>query len=434
MWRSMLCAIGLLLIPSQAWAFPVRSDDFSQRSIDTKIKYLPPVPVVAPAATPVPAVVNTPKPAPVVIPSNTERLESPQPPLTRGAILEIPSIAPKPTPVVIPAAVVKPVPAVVDVPKPVLPVVPVSTVAPIAAPKPAIVVPPLPALPTANKSIPLPPPPPPVQRGNDLDKSDSGDNPLGAVPDIDKILKTRMTADMWVLMYSPLPCLDLSLECVQNLQQQGIQNSILIRELDNKIQDINIKVEEAKSNNKKAIELSVFEPAVQVFLRNDVVVDGDGKARRVGPFEKIGQLFTNPSSIVGDLLVAVGIPLLRSAYGGDETRQNRAIQISDLTIKVAELERGKVELANKIREKIQMMVLDFDTAAKEFQAEQAIVTSQVKSFKVYTITYASGDGDTDTYLRRKENLERSKLKLFKDWAKLRGQISLMKNMVNPREI
>jgi hypothetical protein len=414
MWRSMLCAIGLLLCPSQAWAFPVRSDDFSQRSIDTKIKYLPPAAGVVPVV-PVPAIVNTPKPVPAVIPSASPKPESPQPPLVRGAMPEIPSIAPKPMPVGTPA------PTVVEVPKPVVPVTPTPTIAPTPTVKPALVLPP------------PPPPPPMVQRGNDLDKSDRSDNPLEAPGDIDKILKTRMTADMWVLMYSPLPCLDLSLECVQNLQQQGIQNSILIRELDNKIQDINIKVEEAKSNNKKAIELSVFEPAVQVFLRNDVVVDGDGKARRVGPFEKIGQLFSNPSSIVGDLLVAVGIPLLRSAYGGDETRQNRAIQISDLTIKVAELERGKVELANKIREKIQMMVLDFDTAAKEFQAEQAIVTSQVKSFKVYTITYASGDGDTDTYLRRKENLERSKLKLFKDWAKLRGQISLMKNMVNPRE-
>jgi hypothetical protein len=151
-------------------------------------------------------------------------------------------------------------------------------------------------------------------------------------------------------------------------------------------------------------------------------------------FRGFVQKTPNPGSLINDLLGAVGIPILRGAYGGSDAQQSRAIQIGDLTIKVAEMERGKIDLANRIRDKIQQLVLEFDTAAREFQAEQSIVRSEVKSFKIYSITYAAGDGDTNTYLHRKEQLERAKLKVFKDWARLRAQIANLKNMVVPREV
>jgi hypothetical protein len=35
---------------------------------------------------------------------------------------------------------------------------------------------------------------------------------------------------------------------------------------------------------------------------------------------------------VNDLLSAIGIPLLRGSYGGNDAQQSRAIQISDLVI------------------------------------------------------------------------------------------------------
>jgi hypothetical protein len=278
----------------------------------------------------------------------------------------------------------------------------------------------------------IPPPPPPPPKSTTA-ATEAPNNPLGEPQDIDKILNTTMTADQWVLMYQPLDCLDTSLECVQKLQQQSIENSQLIRELNAKIQEVNTRIEEARVNNKKSIELAIFEPALQVFLRKDTVFE-NGQTRTVGFFERLGRLFTNPTSVLDDLFAASGTAVLRGAYGGNDAQQSRAIQISDLTVKVAEMERGKVEIANRIRDKIQDLVLAFDVAAREFQAEQAIVRMEVKSFKIYTVTYAAGDGNTDTYLRRKEQLERSKLKVFKDWAKLRAQIVNLKNMVIPKEV
>ena len=234
-------------------------------------------------------------------------------------------------------------------------------------------------------------------------------------------------------MYQPLSCLDTSLECVQALQNEAVQNSPIVKGIETKIQEINTRIEEAKTNNQKSIQLSIFEPGLQALLRRETVVE-NGQTRTIGFFERIGQIFTNPSSVFNELLGAVGIPILRSAYGGSDAQQSKAIAISDLTVKVAEIERAKIEVATKTKEKIQQLVLEFDAAAREFQAEQAIVVSQKRSFKIYSVTYAAGDGDTNTYLLRKEQLEKSKLQVFKNWAKLRAQISHLKNIVLAKEV
>jgi hypothetical protein len=280
-------------------------------------------------------------------------------------------------------------------------------------------------IPTSKTSIPLLP-------SSATAKTEPPNNPLAEPQDLDKLLDTTMTNDRWLLMYQPLDCLDTSLDCVQKLQKRAIENSSVIRELNLRIQEVRSKIAEAKTNNRKSIELSLFEPALQVFLQKETIVE-NGQSRTVGFFERIGQIFTNPGALLGDLFTASAIPIFRNLQGGSDAQQSRAIQISDLMVKVAEMERGKTEAASKTREKIQDLVLAFDVAAREFQAEQAIVRVETKSFKIYTLTYAAGDGDTNTYLHRKEQLERSKLKVFKDWAKLKAQIVHLKNLVLPRD-
>jgi hypothetical protein len=241
-----------------------------------------------------------------------------------------------------------------------------------------------------------------------------------------------MTQEQWALMYAPLDCLDTSLECVQKLQNDAVQNSTSIKKLEEKIKEINTKIEEARTNNKKSIDLSVFEPGLTALLKKETITE-NGQSRTIGFFERMGRLFTNPGSVLDDLLVAVGVPILKSHYGGTDANQTKSIAITELAVKVAEMERGKAEVISKAKEKIQQLVLDFDTAAREFQAEQSIVRSEIKSFKIYAITYAAGDGDTNTYLNRKEQLERAKLKVFKDWAKLRAQIANLKNLIIAKE-
>jgi hypothetical protein len=241
-----------------------------------------------------------------------------------------------------------------------------------------------------------------------------------------------MTTDQWALMYAPLSCLDTSLDCVQRLQNDAVQNSVSLKKLEAKIQEINTQIQTAQTNNQKSIQLSIFEPGLQALLKKETITE-NGQTRTIGFFERVGRLFSNPFSVLDDLLLAVGVPILKSNFGGSDAQQSKTIAISELTVKVAEMERGKLEIVNKAKEKIQQLVLDFDTAAREFQAEQAIVRSETKTFKIYAITYAAGDGDTHIYLTRKEQLERAKLKVFKDWAKLRAQISNLKNLIIAKE-
>ena len=233
-------------------------------------------------------------------------------------------------------------------------------------------------------------------------------------------------------MYSPLSCLDVTPDCIAKLQQEAVQNSSVIKELEAKFATVNEKIEEAQTNNKKSIDLSIFEPALQVFLKQETVVQ-NGQIRQVGFIERVGQIFTNPAPLLNDLLGAIGIPILRGSYGGNDAQQGRAIQISDLTVKVAEMERIKTEVGAKTREKIQQLILEFDVLAREFQAEQAIATSESKSFKLYSVTYAAGDGDTNIYLNRKGQLDKTKLQVFKYWARVRGQITAIKTVVMPRD-
>ncbi len=169
-----------------------------------------------------------------------------------------------------------------------------------------------------------------------------------------------------------------------------------------------------------------------MFLKQDTVIE-NGQSRKMGFIERVGQIFTNPGGLLNDLLGAIGIPLLKGAFGGNDAAQSRAIQISDLTVKVAEIERIKTEIGAKTREKVQQLMLEFDVLAREFQAEQAIAQTETKSLKLYAVTYAAGDGDTKTYLTRKGQLDRTKLQVFKNWARVRGQITAIKTVVVPRD-
>lgn len=234
------------------------------------------------------------------------------------------------TPVLIPSATSVPPPPTV-LPSPTLPV-PQSSSIPIS---------------TATTTKIIPPPPPSTTQKQIEERN----NPLSAPQDIDKILKMRMNEEQWVLMYQPLSCLDISPDCVQKLQLEAVQNSPVIKELETKIQEINSQIENAKTNNKKSIDLAIFEPGLQLFLKKETVVE-NGQTRTIGFLERIGQVFTNPGVVLNDLLATIGIPLLRGAYGGNDAQQSRSIQIGDLTVKVAEMERGKVEIANKTKEKI----------------------------------------------------------------------------------
>lgn len=230
-------------------------------------------------------------------------------------------------------------------------------------------------------------------------------------------------------MKGKLPCVDTSVACVEQLQQLAIANSPALKELDNKIQDINNKIEEAKARNQKAIQLSVFEPAVQAFLSIEKVPTSNGQTRERGFLDKLLGIFTNPVPSLNNILSLVGIPLLKATTGGNDQAQQRAIAISDLQVKVAELQRGRTDIALKLKETVQLQVLDFDTAAREFQIAQVIAQRESVRMQLIEVGYRFGEGNTEGYLGQMSAMDGKKAATLRSWTQMRSRLERIKLLV-----
>lgn len=72
-------------------------------------------------------------------------------------------------------------------------------------------------------------------------------------PNIDKLIQTQFTDDMWRIMRGGLPCLETSSNCLQQLQERAVGQSPLLKEIDARIAEANQRVEEAKQRNQKVL-------------------------------------------------------------------------------------------------------------------------------------------------------------------------------------
>ncbi len=249
-------------------------------------------------------------------------------------------------------------------------------------------------------------------------------------PDIDKLLQQQFNDDMWRIMKGGLPCLETSAICLQQLQEYAVTHSPLLQEIDSKISVVNERIEEAKARNQTAINLSIFEPGLQVFLRQETVTDPKtNQSKQIGFIQRIGQLFTSPVPILNELFTAIGIPLLKGASGGNDAQRQAAIAISDLQVKVAQMQRDRAELANVIREKVALSLVKFDEARTDFQTSQVVSTRSSQQFQVFEIRYIRGGSDTETYLAKQNQLDNTKAQTYSAWAKMRRALFELKLLV-----
>jgi hypothetical protein len=242
----------------------------------------------------------------------------------------------------------------------------------------------------------------------------------------------RIHEDLWVAMRGELPCLDISESCLGQLQALAVQNSTAIKAIDERVEIINGKIEEAKRNNQATVRLGVFEPLVQNWLQLEQVPTGSTKPRR-GFLNRVFDLFSQPLNGVNEILSLVGVPLFKNAIGGDPNVQARSIAIADLQVKVAEVENKRGDLAQKIREAVIMQVLDFDQYRREFQVSQEVAKRSQLRLKVIELDYrmASGTVTTPGYLSELSAVDQQKAQTFRAWAKLRTQLVRVKLLVMP---
>lgn len=231
-------------------------------------------------------------------------------------------------------------------------------------------------------------------------------------------------------MLGELPCLEATESCIGQLQGRAIASSKTLKAIDERITVINQKIEEAKKNNQKTIALSVFEPLVQSYLKLEdlPVKQGEPPAKR-GFFDRVFDFFVKPTGTINEILSLVGVPLFKKLTGGDAAAQQRTIAIADLQVKVAEVEKQRDDLKDKLREQVILQVLDFDTIRRDFQVSQEIAKREVLRMKVIDVGYRFGDGNTVSYLGNLSALDRQKAETFRQWARLRSQLARVKLLV-----
>lgn len=238
-------------------------------------------------------------------------------------------------------------------------------------------------------------------------------------------------------MISPLSCLDTTSACIQQLQGLAVTNSPINSKIQESIDAIELKIEEANKANKLSINLAVFEPALQYFLtQRGGAGQTTGQTGQTATTQNSGGLlnnvlgiFTRPVGLINDLLAVIGLPLLRSFTGGNQENKQAAIAISDLRVKTEELRKSKEEINIKTRDSVLFSVLEFDVRSREFQIQQAIAKREIQRFELYKVGYRFGSSSTEAYLGQQSSLDKQKASVLREWAQMRSQLEKIKLIV-----
>ena len=264
-------------------------------------------------------------------------------------------------------------------------------------------------------------------------------NPLNPpdLADIDKLIQTQINADMWKSLISPLPCLETTTTCVSQLQSKAVANSPIVKKIDESIAAIETRIDEATKSNKQSIDVAIFEPALQYFLRQNTTTGQTtvqtGQTAQApastGILNNLLGIFTRPIGLINDLAAVIGIPLLRRFTGGNQEQKAASIAIADLRLKTEELRKSKEEIAAKTRDAVQFAVLEFDVRSREFQIQQAISKREIQRFQLYKVGYRFGQSSTVAYLGQQSSLDKQKASVLREWAQMRSQLEKIKLLV-----
>lgn len=256
-------------------------------------------------------------------------------------------------------------------------------------------------------------------------------NPVGR--SLDELIQMQMNDDLWQAMMGDLSCLDATEECIKSLQEKAIENSLTLKQITERVADINSRIEEARSRNETSVKLGVLKPVVQYLVKEDTVttpvINGTARTEKRGFLQKIFGFFTEPVGAINTILSLVGVPLLEGLTRSNDNAQARAIAISDLQVKVAQIEQEKQKAATLLREQVTLAVIDFDTIRREFQISQEIARREVLKLRIIEVDYRFGGNDTVGYLGSLSSLDKQKAQTFREWARMRSQLMRIKLLV-----
>ena len=246
-------------------------------------------------------------------------------------------------------------------------------------------------------------------------------------PDIDKLLTNQFNDDMWRIMRGGLSCLEITATCLEQLQTKAVTGSPLLKELDTRIQEATSKIDEARTKNKKTVRLSILTPALQYLLGPTPTAGSPQQGN--GLIDNILGIFNGKTGLINGLINVVGLPLFVGSQGVNTEANRNAIAISDLQIKVAELQRARAQLADMTREKVAIALVKFDEGKTDFQIAQVVGARAIDQFKVFELRYIRGNNNTEGYLAKQSELDKVKANTYGSWGKMRRSLFEIKLLV-----
>lgn len=228
-----------------------------------------------------------------------------------------------------------------------------------------------------------------------------------------------------------LPCLDSSSTCIQQLNQKAVESNLSLRQMQERIEEINTKISEAQANGKKSVALEVFKPIAQFYLKDEVIpstVPGQQPTTK-RPLTRLLNIFTSPVNAFNDILGLIGVPLFEQRFGGSQQAQTRAIAIGDLQIKVAELQRGRTELSGKLTDKVTEEVFKYEELKRRADLKSAIAVREANRIKLIEVGYRLGDSDTNAMLAAYNNVDDRKADAIEAKSLLKIQLQRVKVLV-----
>ncbi len=195
--------------------------------------------------------------------------------------------------------------------------------------------------------------------------------------------------------------------------------------MDQKVEEANNRIDEAKKQNLDSIAIGTFSPFLQTFLYSSLGPVSNGVETPVNnPFRLIfGNL---ASALLGQ---GLGSLFNWSTIAATDAQLGRSIQISDLQVKVAELQRNRAEIVDELRERVTMEALKLEEIARDFQIEREIAKRDKQRLEITKVSYKFGEGDSRQYLSEVSSYDRQKAATWKQWSRLRSQLILVKLLV-----
>jgi len=147
-----------------------------------------------------------------------------------------------------------------------------------------------------------------------------------------------------------------------------------------------------------------------------------------------GNIFTQIQPFVSFLSAPIGLgSIVGSVFdnlaGNARTDQTIAQNNATLQIRIAEIERSKLDAKARIEDSVISSLIQFDTLKVEADISVAIANRESSRFKLIEIGYRLGEGDTNSFIALQNGLDRTRLAVTRNKAAMRSQAAKIKRIV-----